>query len=86
MPNTQQMPHYTSTETLTAGVALRHLTPSGSGIQIQTSYGNEAASGCQGKKASYTPYVVWSESCPFSKELGKLTKQNVRRLAGTGRW
>ncbi len=20
-------------------------------------------------KASYTPYVVWSESCPFSKEL-----------------
>ncbi|EPC2383983.1 type-F conjugative transfer system mating-pair stabilization protein TraN, partial [Escherichia coli] len=34
------------------------------------------------KKASYTPYVVWSESCPFSKELGKLTKTECTEAGG----
>ncbi|MCZ5895752.1 hypothetical protein O5269_27280, partial [Escherichia coli] len=30
----------------------------------------------------YTPYVVWSESCPFSKELGKLTKTECTEAGG----
>lgn len=34
------------------------------------------------KKASYTPYVVWSESCPFSKEQGKLTKTECTEAGG----
>ncbi|WP_311268579.1 type-F conjugative transfer system mating-pair stabilization protein TraN [Escherichia coli] len=29
-----------------------------------------------------TPYVVWSESCPFSKELGKLTKTECTEAGG----
>ncbi len=72
-------------KTLTAGVALRHLTPSGSGnTKFRTSYGNEAASGCLGvKKASYTPYVVWSESCPVQQgSWGKLTKTECTEAGG----
>ncbi|ENI1727988.1 conjugal transfer protein TraN, partial [Salmonella enterica] len=34
------------------------------------------------KKASYTPYVVWTESCPFSKALGKLTKTECTEAGG----
>ncbi len=34
------------------------------------------------KKASYTPYVVWSENCPFSKALGKLTKTECTEAGG----
>ncbi len=35
------------------------------------------------KKASYTPYVVWSESCPFSKEQGKMVGTECTEAGGT---
>ncbi len=63
---------------LTAGVAFTSSHPVRVGnTKFKTSYGNEAASGCQVKKASYTPYVVWSESCPFSTELGETDKNRM---------
>ncbi|ELT1384562.1 type-F conjugative transfer system mating-pair stabilization protein TraN [Salmonella enterica] len=34
------------------------------------------------KKSSYTPVAVWSESCPFSKALGKLTKTECTEAGG----
>ncbi len=75
---------YTSTENTDCRCCFYVISPRpGREYKIQTSYGNEAASGCQGKKEPpYTPYVVWSESCPFSKELGKLTKTECTEAGG----
>ncbi len=75
---------YTSTENTDCRCGFYVISPRpGREYKIQTSYGNEAASGCQGKKKPRTPpYVVWSESCPFSKEQGKLTKTECTEAGG----
>ncbi|ECJ4507800.1 type-F conjugative transfer system mating-pair stabilization protein TraN [Salmonella enterica subsp. salamae] len=70
-------------KTLTAGVAFTSSHPTRAGsIRFKCHTAMKLRLVVRVKKASYTPYVVWSESCPFSRELGKLTKTECTEAGG----
>lgn len=70
-------------KTLTAGVAFTSSHPTRAGsIRFKRHTAMKLRLVVRVKKASYTPYVVWSESCPFSKEMGKLTKTECTEAGG----
>ncbi|EII9659019.1 type-F conjugative transfer system mating-pair stabilization protein TraN [Salmonella enterica] len=70
-------------KTLTAGVAFTSSHPTRAGsIRFKRHTAMKLRLVVRVKKASYTPYVVWSESCPFSRELGKLTKTECTEAGG----